>query len=235
MPSVKEIAPRVDAVLSTLYLLFSEGYYSASKNSTLRKDLCWEAIHLTQFLLDHETTNLPETNALLSLMFFHASRFDARVNEQGEIILYDDQDSNLWDKKCIQRGEFYLNQSARGNKLSKYHLEAGIAYWHTQPSDSKEKWENILQLYNQLIQIEYSPITALNRTYALAKARTAEEGIAEAEKLKLTNNHFYFALLGELYKKTDQQKSIGYFREALNLAKTQAEKNLIQNKIDHIA
>lgn len=235
MPRQYEIIERLDAVLTTLYLLFNEGYYSSSKNTTLRKDLCWEAIHLVQFLLENELTNLPQTNALLSLMYFHASRFDARVNEQGEIVLYADQDQSLWDHQCIQKGEHYLNLSAQGNKLSKYHLEAAIAYWHTQPMESTEKWETILQLYNQLLQIEYSPAAALNRTYALAKARSYKEAIVEAEKLKLEGNHFYFALLGELYKKIDSQKSANNLKKALPLAKTSAEKQLIQSKIDLLA
>lgn len=231
MPPAAEIVSRMDAVLTTLYLLFSEGYYSASTNTTLRKDLCWEAIHLTQFLLETDSTNLPQTNALLSLMYFHASRFNARMNDQGEIILYDDQDQTRWDVTCIQKGEFYLNQSARGNQLSKFHLEAAIAYWHTQPTDVNEKWENILQLYNQLILTEYSPVAALNRTYALARARGVEVAIVEAEKLKLEDNHFYFTLLGELYKNINHEKSIAHFRKALQLAKLEAEKQLIQSKM----
>ncbi|GHN01210.1 DNA-directed RNA polymerase sigma-70 factor [Cytophagales bacterium WSM2-2] len=234
IPQPKEITLRLGAVLSTLYLLFSEGYYSESKNTTLRKDLCWEAIYLTRFLTENEITDSPETNALLSLMYFHASRFDARTNEQGEIILYADQNPDLWDADCIQKGEYYLNRSAHGNQLTKYHMEAAIAFWHTQAVDSKEKWEIILQFYNQLLQIEYSPIAALNRTYALAKANSIQEAISEAEKLKLTDNHFYFVLLGELYEKIDRQKSIDHFYEAVRLAKTQAEKQLIQKKLDRV-
>jgi RNA polymerase sigma-70 factor (ECF subfamily) len=77
-------------------------------------------------------------------------------------VLYDDQDTGLWNKELIAQGEYFLNKASRGNKLSKYHLEAGIAYWHTIKADSKEKWENILQLYNHLLQLEYSPVAALN-------------------------------------------------------------------------
>jgi RNA polymerase sigma-70 factor (ECF subfamily) len=234
MPPSSEIVQRLDSVLSTLYLLFSEGYYSASANTMLRKELCWEAIHLMQFLVENEVTNLPKTNALLALMCFHTSRFDARLKTNGEIILYDDQDPKLWNRELIERGEHYLNQSARGSSLSKYHVEAAIAYWHTQSNDSKEKWENILQLYNELLQIEYSPMAALNRTYALAKARGAVEAIIEAEKIHLTENHFYFTLLGELYKSIDKRKSAENFSLAFDLAKSPSEKKLIQNKIDSL-
>ena len=102
-------------------------------------------------------------------MCFHASRFAARKNENGEIVLYEDQDENLWDKELIERGIYFFHQASHGNTISKYHLEAGIAYWHTIKADTKEKWENILQLYNHLLQIQYSPVAALNRTFALSK------------------------------------------------------------------
>jgi len=113
--------------------------------------------------------NSPSVNALLSLMCFQSSRFDSRLNQNGETILYQDQDTDLWDQELIAKGEYFLDQASQGDKISKYHLEAGIAYWHTIKADTKEKWENILQLYNHLLLIEYSPIAALNRTYALAK------------------------------------------------------------------
>ena len=87
-------------------------------------------------------------------------------------------------------GAYHLHLASHGSQLTKYHLEAGIAYWHTIKADTKEKWENILQLYNRLLQVAYSPVAALNRTYALSKARNKETAIEEAEKLKLTGNHF---------------------------------------------
>ncbi len=109
-------------------------------------------------------------------MCFHSSRFEARKNENGEMVLYDDQDEKLWNQELINKGIYFLNKAPQGNTISKYHLEAGIAYWHTIKEDTKEKWENILQLYNQLLQIEYSPVAALNRTYALSKANGKDRG-----------------------------------------------------------
>ncbi|MBI1879890.1 MAG: RNA polymerase subunit sigma [Chloroflexi bacterium] len=234
LPAVPEIEERLAAVLTTIYLLFNEGYYSISQDKTLRQELCLEAMRLCYMLVETKDTNKPQVNALLSLMCFHASRFAARQNESGEPILYEDQDTSLWDADLIRRGEYFLNCSASGNKLSKYHLEAAIAYWHTHKEDTKEKWENILQLYNQLLQIEYSPIAALNRTYALSKANGKEEAIIEAEKLKLTDHHFYFTLLGELYTDIDNEKAKLNFQKALSLAKTQTDKQAIQKKIDII-
>jgi len=107
--------------------------------------------------------------------------------------------------------------------------------WNTQKADTKQKWENILQLYNRLLQIEYSPIAALNRTYALSKANSKQEAIAEAEKLNLTGNHFYFALLGELYTGIDNIKAKQNFQKALSLARTITDKQTIQKKIEKLS
>jgi RNA polymerase sigma factor (sigma-70 family) len=234
MPSPEQIDDRLENVLTTIYLLFSEGYYSVSQNQILRKELCYEAMRLCYMLIENEGTNKPPVNALLSLMYFHASRFEARTDQNGGLILYDDQDPNLWNQVLISKGAWHLNLATTGTQLSKYHLEASIAYWHTQKTDSKEKWENILQLYNRLLQIAYSPIAALNRTFALAKANGAEQAIIEAEKLNLSNNQFYFTLLGELYTGIDNQQAKLNFEKALKLIKTPADAAIIQNKIDKL-
>lgn len=232
MPGPAEIDERLATVLTTIYLLFNEGYYSSTQNTTIRKELCNEAMRLCTMLAENNSTNKPEVNAMLALICFHASRFEARQNENGELILYQDQDERLWNYELITKGAYYLNQAAKGTQLSKYHLEAGIAYWHTIKTDTKEKWENILQLYNHLLQLEYSPIAALNRTFALSKTNGKQAAITEAEKLKLTDNQFYFALLGELYSDIDNLKAKQNFLQAHSLAKTQADKQSIQKKID---
>lgn len=234
LPGPPEIDERLAPVLTTIYLLFNEGYYSVSQNKTLRKDLCLEAMRLCTMLIENNATDKPPVNALLALMCFHASRFEARMDKNGELILYEEQDTSLWNPDLISKGGYFLSHSATGNTISKYHLEAGIAYWNTQKDDTKEKWENILQLYNQLLQIEYSPIAALNRTYALSKTTGKKEAITEAEKLNLSDNHFYFALLGELYTDLDNQKAKQHLRQAIMLAKTQVDRQAIQKKIDRL-
>lgn len=233
-PEENEISNRLETVLKTLYLLFSEGYYSESSDNVLREDLCLEAMRLAHLLTEYKPTNQPNVNALLSLMSFHASRFEARKNEKGEVILYNEQDESKWNQQLIAQGIYFLNVASKGTSISKYHLEAGIAYWHTQKADTHEKWESILQLYNQLLSIEYSPIAALNRTYALSKANGKQEAIAEAEKIQLTDNHFYFMLLGELYSGIDDMKAKENFQKALSLAKTQPDKATIQKRIDQL-
>jgi RNA polymerase sigma factor (sigma-70 family) len=205
LPDDPEIDQRLDSVLLTLYLLFNEGYYSEND------DFCVEAIRLTYMLVDNPKTNRPDVNALLALMCFHSSKKNPDL---------------------INKGVFHLKESSQGDKLSKYHLEANIAYWHIK-EDSKEKWETILMLFNHLLTLEYSPMAAINRTYAFSKVHGKEEAIRQAEKLKLEekNNQYYFTLLGELYSEIDDAKSISHLKRALNLAKRESDKEFIRSKL----
>ncbi len=230
-PGEGEIESRLESVLTTLYLLFSEGYYSESREPVIREDLCAEAMRLTALLLEAGPANSPEANALFALMSFQASRLGARQNGSGELILYQDQDESLWDDALIAQGARYLNLASRGSRLSRYHLEAGIAYWHTIKEDTREKWENILYLYNLLLQVAYSPVAALNRTYAYSKIHGKEAAIREAERLKLSGNPYYFTLLGELHTGSDDEKARMHFEKALELARTEADRRTIQEKL----
>jgi RNA polymerase sigma factor (sigma-70 family) len=234
IPNEQEIDQRLAPVLTTIYLLFNEGYYSESTNKTLRKDLCLEAMRLCTMLVENKQTNKPAVNALLALMCFHASRFDARINKNGELVLYDDQDTSLWNTDLISKGAYFLNCAASGTQLSKYHLEATIAYWRTQKLDTPQKWEAVLNLYDKLLAIAYTPIAALNRAYVLSKVAGKETAILEAEQLNLTGNQFYYMLLGELYTGIANEQALFNFRQALSLAKADMDKRVIQRKIDDI-
>jgi RNA polymerase sigma factor (sigma-70 family) len=231
-PDKEEVHSRLNTVLTTLYLLFNEGYYSLSQNISLRKDLCLEAMRLTYLLIGNEATNQPAVNALLALMCFHSSRFEARIGQHGETVLYEEQDTSLWDDELIVRGQHYLNKASVGNTISKYHVEAAIAYWHT--NKQEEKWEHILQLYNTLLVLEYSPIAALNRTYALAKTAGKAMAIMEAEKLGLNGNYLYHCLMGYLNIGLQNNCAMANFEIALKLTKAQADKAKIRQYINDL-
>lgn len=230
-PAKDQLNSRIDNVMSIIYLLFNEGYYSTSSRKILKKDLCLEAMRLNFMLIENPSTNLPKVNALMALLCFHSSRFEARTNKQGELVLYADQNREQWDDELIKKGDQFLNKSAQG-EVTKYHLEAAISFWHTKPLESQEKWSNILQLYNHLLQIEYSPITALNRTYALSKANSKQEAIAEALKIGLDQNHFYHSLLAELYQGIDPHKELRHLQAALKWVKNPAERKTIEIKLE---
>lgn len=227
-----ELGERLPAVLTTIYLLFNEGYYSISQEQPLRKELCLEAIRLCTMLIEYKPTDVPPVNALMALMCFHASRFDARFSGDGEIILYEEQDAGRWDSDLISKGAYFLRCASTGDTLTKYHLEAGIAYWNTQQTDTPEKWQHVLQLYNQLLQVSYSPVAALNRTYALSKVYGKKDAIVQAEKLELSDNQFYYALLGDLYTGVDDIAARRHFEKAFALAKSPKDKAALQKRID---
>ena len=229
LPAKDEINSRLENVTTTLYLLFNEGYHSSTRQSPVREELCLEAMRLTYFLIENERTNTPAVNALMALMCFHASRLQARTNTNGDSILYDKQNRTLWDEELIAKGNYYLIESAKGTEISKYHLEASIAYWHSTKIEHSNKWDHILQSYNHLLQMEYSPIAALNRTYALSKVHGKEKALHEALKLKLDESHFYHALLGYLYTGIETQQAKLHYELALQLAKSVGDKSTIEH------
>jgi predicted RNA polymerase sigma factor len=234
-PAENEIPARLENVLRIIYLLFNEGYHSATDNHVLKKDFCLEAIRLGIMLAEFEKTNLPKTSALVALMCFHASRFEARTGQDDMIILYDDQDESLWSRELIAKGNHFLMLSANGNELSAYHIEAGIAFWHCQKEDTPDKWKNILNHYNLLQKINYSTLVELNRIYALYKSEGAQTAIQEAEKLRLVTSHYYYTLLGQLYTGIDIKKARENFEKALVAAKNDKDKETIRAKIHKLS
>ena len=221
---------RLDNVLRVIYLLFNKGYCSSVNEESIRHEICWEALRLSLFLSRQKIFPKPKIYALIALMCFHASRLDARISGEHGNLLYHEQDKKKWDKDLIQKGKKYLKHSAAGNVVTKYHLEAAIAYWHIE--ETKEKWNRILALYDQLVAIAYSPIIAMNRTYALAKANSVDEAIQEAHKLELKENHHYFCLLAELYRmKNNKDMEMDYLHKAMAFANKKNEKELIQKRL----
>ncbi|RXK85323.1 RNA polymerase sigma factor [Filimonas effusa] len=227
--SEAQINTRHDTVLKTLYLLFNEGYFSKTHDTLIRKDLCSEAMRLALLLIENKLTNTPPANALLALFCYQSSRLDARTDHNGEAILFEEQDHSLWDQFLVNKGNTYLVAAFNKQELSKYHLEAAIAYWHTTAHD--KKWQHILQLYNQLLIFEYSPATALNRTFVFAKVYGAQQAIPEAEKLALGNSSYYHGLMGYLYSGINPDTAIAHYRKAISLTGSVIEKKTLAARI----
>ena len=130
IPSGQELMPRLDGVLQSLYLLFNEGYKASSGEVLIRAELCHEAIRLMGALVEHPAGNQPRAHALLALMLLNAARLPARVTAEGQLLRLQEQDRACWDQALIARGMLHLAQSATGEEISAYHLEAGIAACH---------------------------------------------------------------------------------------------------------
>ncbi len=234
-PGIDEMDERIDAVLKTLYLLFNEGYNSSHPKKLIREDLCEEAMRLTILLTENAKTNLPGVNALLALMCFQASRFNARIDEKGNIILLKDQDRKQWNKFLIKKGNEYLNRSAAGNALHEFHIEAGIASIHANAASYEDTdWKMILQLYNALLNITANPVVALNRCLVIGELEGFDKAINELKKLTaLEENCYYNSSLGELYLKSgNKEEARKKFGKALSLTSSNAERELIHHKIN---
>lgn len=225
-----EINLRLDTVLKTLYMLFSEGYFSKTNNKLIRKELCLEAVRLTHLLTENELCNTSKTNALLALMCYQSSRLEARIDAKGMSVLFEEQDKNCWDQELIHRGNFYLVNACNGEEISTYHLEASIAYWHTTPT-AENKWQHILEFYNQLLELENSPITKLNRIFAYSKVYSPQKAIIEVQNSNLPENNYYHQLLGYLYAKVNNKKAVLHFKKALALSNSPNEKHTLANEI----
>jgi len=221
---------RLNSVLRIIYLIFNEGYYSRHSNKSLRQDICWDAMRLAIFLTKPEFLAKENTYALIALMCYHASRFNSRIDQSGQIILLESQNRQLWNKQLILKGNQYLGWASSSTVLSKYHLEASIAYWHT--TDLARKWENILNLYNKLLTLEASIAIQLNRLYALAKVKSPQIALEELLSLEYKESFYSLCLTAELYG-MDENKILEqvYLEKALLHAANKEEEELIKKKL----
>ena len=232
-PSQKNIEDRLSSVLQMLYLLFNEGYYSTKVSQKIREDLCYDAMRLTHKLTKDERTNTSKVNALLALFCFHSSRFSARQDSSGNQILYKDQDIDKWDRELIKKGEFYLHQSGQEKIYSRFHFESLIAFWHTRTNiKDSEKWKQILSQYDNLLNVENSPMINMNRIFALSKVEGVQAALNEALALDLQGNSLYHSLLAEFYSELDLDMQLAELHKAIASTKNKTDIQHLQNKID---
>jgi RNA polymerase sigma factor (sigma-70 family) len=234
VPQQDELPERLDVVLKSLYLLFNEGYNSSNPDLLIRDDLCAEALRLCYLLSEHPLTNLSITRALMALLCFQSSRLEARLDENGKIILLKFQDRSKWNRELIKRGFHYLDSATNENDVSRYHFEAAIASIHAAAlSFEQTDWKSIYHLYEAYYQLEPGPIIALNKAIASAYAISRENALKELMQIKgLEQYYLYYASAGEMYfdlnKKTEAKS---YFEKALGLTSSLTEQQLLQEKI----
>jgi len=237
IPVGEEARRRIDAVLNAIYLLFNEGCNSTSSEELIRGDLIEEAMRLCGLLAENPNTQRPEVFALMALMCFHSSRMESRLTTEGEIILLPDQDRSRWSRGLIAEGNAYMNRAAFGDSLTRYHLEAAIAYEHCAAgSFSTTDWERILQLYGLLREISPSPFVELNMAVAILCARgpaAAAEALQGIEdKRKLESYHLYHSLLGEIDLRMNRgAQAAHHFAAARDMTKSEPERRLLTMKI----
>ncbi len=237
IPAGEELARRLDGVLQSLYLLFNEGYKASSGDKLVREDLCSEAIRMTTLLARHPAGNQPRTHALLALMLLTAARAPTRADGAGNLLRLEDQDRTRWDQPKIARGMFHFSQSAAGGRLTGYHLQAGIAVCHCAAKDYESTdWRQILSLYDRLVELDDSPVIALNRAVALAQAHGPQAGMDALSAIpKLHSLETYYllpAVLGEFELRLNHlQAAAAHFKKSLQLAELKSEQAFLAKRL----
>ncbi|HYE89407.1 MAG TPA: DUF6596 domain-containing protein, partial [Terriglobales bacterium] len=232
IPAGDELDGRLDAVLHTLYLLFNEGYKASSGDSLVRAELCHEAIRLATLLAGHPAGDQPRTHALLALMLLNAARLSARADLDGNLLRLQDQDRSQWDGAVIARGMMHLARSAAGAELSDLHLQAAIAACHcAAPDYASTDWRQILALYDRLVELDPSPVVALNRAVAVANVHGPQAGI-DAIAGGLDGYYLYDAVLGELEARLGRfDVAAGHFRRAAGLTSLTSEQAFLTRRL----
>ncbi|MBI1177752.1 sigma-70 family RNA polymerase sigma factor [bacterium] len=237
IPEGEELVQRLDGVLHSLYLLFNEGYKASAGNDLIRHDLCEEAIRLTTLLVEHSTGDRPRAHALLALMLLNGARLAARQDAEGHLLRMKEQDRSHWDHGLIARGMFHLAQSAAGNEVTEYHLQAGIAACHCAARDyASTDWPQILGLYDRLIEFDDSPVVALNRAVALAEIEGPQAGIEAVGAIKnlssLESYYLLYAVLGEFEVRMQHlDAAAAHFRKSIQLAEIQSERQFLSQRL----
>jgi RNA polymerase sigma factor (sigma-70 family) len=237
IPAGGELGQRLDSVLQSLYLLFNEGYKASSGENLVREELCEEAIRLAELLVAHPAGNQPKTHALLALMLLNAARNPTRLDSEGNLLRLKEQDRTRWDQAMIARGMFHFAQSAVGEELSEYHVEAGIAACHCAAKDyDSTDWQQILSLYDRLIEFDQSPVVALNRAVALANLRGPKAGLQAVRGIrglnKLSSYYLLYAVQGEFEMRSGNlQVAAEQFRKSFELADTKSERAFLLKRL----
>jgi len=236
VPQNDELSIRVDTVLKSLYLLFNEGYKSSHPDKLIREDLCEEAMRLCFLLTQHSLTALPRVKALLALMCFQASRFDARLDDKNNIILLKYQDRIKWNRSLMSKGFELMEESTEPFEVSAYHLEAAIASQHAAArSFEQTNWKSIYHLYEMLYQLQPNPIVAMNKAIASSYAISKQNALKELQQIKgLEDHHLYYVSIGEMYFDLENKpEAKKFFEKALELTSSGYEQQLLITRISN--
>jgi len=240
MPAPAELAARLDSVLESLYLMFNEGYAATSGQALVRDDVAGEAIRLTALVTARPAPDAPNAWALLALMLLHAARFPARIDSDGTLFLLRDQDRRKWDRGAIAAGMRALDRAASGDRVSAFHLEAGIAACHAvAPSWDATDWPRILAHYDDLLALTGSPVVAMNRAIAVSRVDGPLAGLAVLEGMAGRDALARYPLLpavgAELWREAgDPARAAACYRQALTLARSTPEQRWLSSRLTHL-
>jgi RNA polymerase sigma factor (sigma-70 family) len=231
---------RQPSVEQALYLLFNEGYHGSDPESPLQPALCADALRLAELLLE-VSVEAGRVHALAALFCFGAARLATRVDGDGVMVPLEQQDRARWDCALIERGVRHLGASASGDRWTRWHLEAGIAFEHTRaPSVAQTDWARIAEYYEVLAGMVPGPIVAMNRALALAETRGLDAGRAALAALagepKLAAYSFYWAARADVERRAGRSgEARALYERAAALAKSEAERRSYQRRLAELS
>jgi RNA polymerase sigma-70 factor (ECF subfamily) len=235
IPSADDLPERLESVLTVIYLVFNEGYSASSGDSITRADLSGEAIRLGRLLL--ELLPDPEVMGLVALMLLQESRREARTTSGGDIILLEDQDRTLWDRKLIDEGQSLVEQALTTRRFGAYTLQAAIVAVHAgAESTANTDWLQIIALYDALHAMNPSPIVELNRAVALAMQHGPEAGLAAIDSIvergELLSYHLTHAARAELCRRAGRvHDARTAYEEAIALVRQEPERRFLERRL----
>ncbi len=235
VPDDDVLAERLEAVIATVYLVFNEGYSASFGAELVRAELCSEAIRLGRMLVELLPAER-ELMGLLALMLLHDARRATRTDDQGAIVLLEDQDRSRWDRAKIAEGAALVEQALRGGSPGGYAVQAAIAGLHARAASAGETdWPQIAALYGVLASIHPSPVIELNRAVAVAMADGLEQGLALLSHLHLPGYHLLPAARADLLRRLGRRaEAAAAYREALALVTNEAERRFLERRLTEV-
>jgi len=229
VPSEADLPDRLRAVLAVLYLIFNEGYAASSGDGLVREDLCAEAIRLTR-LLAGLMPDEPEALGLLALMLLADSRRAARTTADGDLVLLADQDRSLWDRALIEEGQALVRRCLRRGQPGPYQIQAAINAVHSDAPDAAQTdWGQVIQLYDQLVAIDPSPVAALNRAVAVAEVEGPGPALALVDGLGLDGYHLLHAIRADLLRRLGRDaEAAAAYAAAIERTENPAERAFLE-------
>jgi RNA polymerase sigma-70 factor (ECF subfamily) len=239
VPAKEDLPERLDTVLHVVYLVFNEGYSASSGDSLTRADLSGEAIRLGRLIL--ELLPEPEVMGLLALMLLHESRRKARTDENGDLILLEDQDRSLWNSKMIHEGTSLVEQTLSSKRAGPYSIQAAISAVHAEAkSPSETNWNEIVALYDLLLGFGKSPVVELNRAVAVAMRDGPEAGLTLIDEIltrgDLSDYHLAHSAKADLNRRLGRaERARDSYRKALELTQQEPERRFLQRRLEALS
>jgi RNA polymerase sigma-70 factor (ECF subfamily) len=239
VPETKDMAERLEAILTVVYLVFNEGYAATRGGRLVRTDLCAEAIRLgrlVRMLMSPKPP--PEATALVALMLLHDARREARLDEAGDVVLLEEQDRSRWDRTLIAEALPLTEEAFRGGP-GPFALQAAIAALHCQAVRAEDTdWPQILRLYGQLERLQPSPIVSLNRAVAVAMVHGPQRALAIIDALAagdLEDYHLLHAARADLLRRLGStEEAASSYRRALVLVTNDSERRFLERRLRQV-